>query len=44
MKYEGYHFTRVIYLCPNCGAVMKVAKERTFTGGPAPMALLRETE
>jgi predicted RNA-binding Zn-ribbon protein involved in translation (DUF1610 family) len=41
MEYEGYHFTRVIYLCPNCGAVIKVARKKPWVSEVVPMALLR---
>jgi len=44
VKYEGYHFTRVIYLCPNCEAVIKVAKQNPCVNERAPMALLRGTQ
>jgi uncharacterized Zn finger protein len=34
IKYRGYHFTRVVYLCPACGTAMKVATQESCTGPP----------
>ena len=43
MRYEGYHFTRAIYLCPDCEAVIKVTRQKSCVTEPAQMALLRGT-
>jgi hypothetical protein len=43
-QYEGYHFTSVIYVCPDCDAVIKAARQKPCISEPTQTALLRGTQ